>query len=697
MSPSYFGPGPLLQFVATSIGSSPLKPSRRIRSRSWLGIRFPRLSGWCGTLLLALVCCLELVPSASAQSITLLNESVTPSLVDSNDGNAVELGVKFRSDTSGYITALRFYKATTNTGTHVGHIWSSSGTLLASATFTSETGSGWQQVNFSTPIAVSANTTYIASYFAPSGHYSADVNAFAKTGIDNAPLHVLANGVDGPNGVYVYSSTAGFPTNSYQATNYWVDVVYTAAQSTSPAPSGYTIMKASATPSLVDSNDATPVEVGVKFRADSNGYVTGLRFYKASTNVGTHVGHIWSSSGTLLGSATFTSETGSGWQQVNFSTPIAVSANTTYIASYFAPSGHYSQDENFFATTGIDNPPLHALANGVDGSDGVYLYSSTSGFPANTYKSTNYWVDIVYTVAQSGTTNPQLTASPTTLSFGSVALNTATTQSLTLRSSGSSPVTVNSASISGATFSIVGATMPATLNPGQSMTLQVQFKPTATGSATGNLTISCNSTTGSTAVVSLSGTGTTANSQLTLSATTLSFGNVAVNSSTTQSLTLTSSGTSAVTVNAASITGSGFTLVGGSFPITLNPNQSTTLQVQFKPTAAGSVTGSLTVTSNSTNGSSAAVSLSGTGTATPHEVDLSWSAPGSSADPVAGYNVYRSTGGGAAQLINASVLTATSYVDSTVVSGSAYTYSVKSVDRSGVESAPSNQTTVTIP
>jgi hypothetical protein len=239
--------------------------------------------------------------------------------------------------------------------------------------------------------------------------------------------------------------------------------------------------------------------------------------------------------------------------------------------------------------------------------------------------------------------------------------------------------------------------MPATLNPGQSMTLQVQFKPTATGSATGNLTISSNSTTGSTAVVSLSGTGTTANSQLTLSATTLSFGNVAVNSSTTQSLTLTASGTSAVTVNAASITGSGFTLVGGSFPVTLNPNQSTTLQVQFKPTAAGSVTGSLTISSNSTNGSTAAVSLSGTGTATPHEVDLSWSAPASSADPVAGYNVYRSTGGGAEQLVNASVLTATSYVDSTVASGTTYTYSVKSVDSSGVESAPSNQTTVTIP
>jgi hypothetical protein len=456
-------------------------------------------------------------------------------------------------------------------------------------------------------------------------------------------------------------------------------------------------MKASATPTLVDSNDPNSVELGVKFRADSNGFVTGLRFYKASTNVGTHVGHIWSGAGLLLGSATFTSETGSGWQQVNFSTPIAVSANTTYIASYFAPSGHYSQDENYFATTGIDNPPLHALANGVDGSDGVYLYSSTPGFPANTYKSTNYWVDIVYTAAQSGITNPQLTASPTTLSFGSVALNTATTQSLTLTSSGTSPVTVNSASTTGSSFAMVAGSFPATLNPGQSLTLQVQFKPTVAGSATGQLTISSNSTSGSTAGVALSGTGTSANAQLSVNPVSLNFGSVALNTATTQSLTLTSTGTSSVTVNSASITGSGFTTVGGSFPVTLNQGQSLTLQVQFKPTVAGSATGQLTINSNSSSGSTTAVALSGTGASVPHQVNLTWTAPGSSPDPVAGYNIYRSTGSGSNQLMNSSRDVQNAYVDSTAVSGATYNYTVKSVDSSGIESAPSNQITVTIP
>ena len=293
--------------------------------------------------------------------------------------------------------------------------------------------------------------------------------------------------------------------------------------------------------------------------------------------------------------------------------------------------------------------------------------------------------------------NPQLTVSSTNLSFGSVTVNTAATQSLTLTSNGTSPVTVNSVSITGAGFTIVAGAFPVTLTPNQSVTLQVQFDPTATGSTTGQLTISSNSTTGGAAVVSLSGTGTAGNSQLTLGATSLSFGSVSVNSSATRSLTLTSTGTTPVTVNSAAITGAGFSIIGGSFPVTLNPTQVLTLQLQFEPTTAGALTGQITISSNSTSGSTAVVALSGTGTAVVHEVDLSWDAPTSSPNPVAGYNIYRSTEGGAAQLINSSVDTQASYVDSAVVSGTTYGYIVKSVDNNGVESVPSNQITVKIP
>jgi hypothetical protein len=229
------------------------------------------------------------------------------------------------------------------------------------------------------------------------------------------------------------------------------------------------------------------------------------------------------------------------------------------------------------------------------------------------------------------------------------------------------------------------------------VTLQVQFDPTTAGTVAGQLTISSNSTTGGTAVISLGGTGTAANPQLTIGSGSLSFGSVTVNTTTTQTLTLTSTGTSPVTVNSATITGAGFTIVGGSFPVTLNPMQTLTLQLQFAPTTTGALTGQITISSNSSSGSTAGVALSGTGTAAAHEVDLSWDAPASSPDPVAGYNIYRATGSGSFVLINSSPDSAVVYVDSTVVSGATYNYVVKAVDFSGVESIPSNQITLTIP
>ena len=156
------------------------------------------------------------------------------------------------------------------------------------------------------------------------------------------------------------------------------------------------IWPASATPSVLADSDTGSVELGVKFRSDVAGRITGLRFYKGTGNSGTHVAHLWSASGTLLASATFGSETASGWQQVSFSTPVNITANTTYVASYLAPNGHYSADTNYFAVNGFDRGVLHALSNSAGGGNGVYLYTSTGGFPNATWMSANYWVDVVF-------------------------------------------------------------------------------------------------------------------------------------------------------------------------------------------------------------------------------------------------------------------------------------------------------------
>ncbi len=152
-----------------------------------------------------------------------------------------------------------------------------------------------------------------------------------------------------------------------------------------------------AVPQVVDSGADQPVELGVKFRSDVAGTITGIRFYKSAANNGPHVGNLWTSTGTRLATATFTGETNSGWQQVNFATPVPISANTVYVASYHSNSGHYSIDSYYFsASSGEDNPPLHALSSSSSNGNGVFTYASNSAFPDDSWHSCNYWVDVVF-------------------------------------------------------------------------------------------------------------------------------------------------------------------------------------------------------------------------------------------------------------------------------------------------------------
>ena len=149
----------------------------------------------------------------------------------------------------------------------------------------------------------------------------------------------------------------------------------------------------SVVPAIAAFADNTPLELGVKFRADADGFIRGIRFYKGLGNGGVHIGKLYRSNGVLLGSVEFTDETATGWQTATFASPIAVRAGTTYVASYWAPQGRYSGDVGYFATA-RDFPPLRALATGDDGANGVFRVGG--GFPNQTYGATNYWVDVVY-------------------------------------------------------------------------------------------------------------------------------------------------------------------------------------------------------------------------------------------------------------------------------------------------------------
>ena len=352
-------------------------------------------------------------PTPIAGTISIWSPDTVPGTADQGDPSAIELGIKFTAEVDGEIAGIRYYKSAANSGTHTGSLWTSAGTLLATGTFTNETTSGWQQLIFATPVTITANTVYVASYHTNTGHYAGDVDYFATVGFDTPPLHALANGISGGNGVYSYGSMA-FPTNTYRSANYWVDVLFASAGSPTPTPTPLatppagrlSIWSTDAVPGIADQSDASAIELGVKFTAEVDGVLAGIRYYKSAANVGTHTGSLWTSDGTLLASGTFVNETLAGWQQLMFAEPVPISANTVYVASYHTNAGHYAGDADYFAGAGIDNPPLHALANGISGGNGVYVYGA-SAFPTNAFRSTNYWVDVVFTsTATPGTPTP---------------------------------------------------------------------------------------------------------------------------------------------------------------------------------------------------------------------------------------------------------------------------------------------------
>jgi hypothetical protein len=302
--------------------------------------------------------------------------------------------MRFTSSISGYATGVRFFKASTNKGLHVGNLWASNGTNLAEVVFTNETKSGWQIAYFASPVAITANGIYVISYHAPLGHNAADDGSFT-TPANNLPLQALADGQHGPNGVYKYGPS-GFPATGSAATNYWVDVIFnTSATIGTAIPVSF--WAPNAAPKRPPAPSSLPAELGLRFMSQVPGYITGLRFYKSAKNLGKHTGYLWTASGTLLASVTFTNESAKGWQQANFPAPMAIDANTVYVVSYWSPKGYYADDTGYFATSGVTNQMLYAPPDGQYGPNGSY--TANNAFPASSSSASNHWVDVVFTSA----------------------------------------------------------------------------------------------------------------------------------------------------------------------------------------------------------------------------------------------------------------------------------------------------------
>jgi hypothetical protein len=157
-------------------------------------------------------------PPATGQS---LFTTQTPALVNMSDGANVnyELGMRFTATAAGQIKAIRFYKASSETGTHTGKIYSAGGQVLASVAFTNETASGWQTQNLTSPLSIAANTEYTVSVNTGNTYYVTTDSGLASQ-VSNGYLKsvVGANGVYGPVG--------SKPTQSWQNSNYFRDVVF---------------------------------------------------------------------------------------------------------------------------------------------------------------------------------------------------------------------------------------------------------------------------------------------------------------------------------------------------------------------------------------------------------------------------------------------------------------------------------------
>jgi len=246
--------------------------------------------------------------------------------------------------------------------------------------------------------------------------------------------------------------------------------------------------------------------------------------------------------------------------------------------------------------------------------------------------------------------------------------------------------------VTGTGFGMSGLTAPMTIAAGASTNFTVSFQPTATGAVTGNISISSN-VSNSPLSVPLTGTGVAATLTLSANPASLAFGNVTVGTTTTQNDQLTNTGNAPVNITTVSASGTGFSVTGGSNTI-LAPNQSVTVMVSFNPQAAGSASGTITVSSNAP---ALNISLSGTGTApVQHSVSLAWD-PSPSTN-VASYVVYRRTGAsGSFSKVGSTSNTVTTFTDTTVQGGQTYFYQVTCIDSNNLESNADGPVTATTP
>ncbi len=294
-----------------------------------------------------------------------------------------------------------------------------------------------------------------------------------------------------------------------------------------------------------------------------------------------------------------------------------------------------------------------------------------------------------------------LEVTPSTISFGSAVVGQPNSQSVKLSNAGNAPVTLTGVVASGAGLAVTGFSGSTMLSPGTSIILGVQLTPKTSGKLSGSVSILSQIASLDMSLPVTAEVGT-ADLAIKIGPASINFGALASGKTATQSVTLSNTGNADLTISRISLSGSAFSLSGGGVPMQLTSGQSTAVNVEFDPKAAGSYTGALTVDSNAAT-STVIVNLSGSLTVPPttspvgaHYVGLAWDA--SSSSSISGYNVYRGASEqGPFAKLNKVLVGGLSYTDDSVNAGDTYYYVTTAVNAQGEESPFSNIAKASIP
>ncbi|WP_086735897.1 DUF4082 domain-containing protein [Erythrobacter colymbi] len=324
-----------------------------------------------------------------------LLDGQTPANPDATDNQPYELGTLVQAQTDGVITHLRFFRATSEPGSHIGRVWSAdTGEELAQVEFYRESPAGWQIATLRTPVVLRAGQRVIISVNS-NGYFPISPGAFAQP--------ITRGGLIGLNGLFGPQGAA--PSSSYNQSSYFVDAVFRAgtAAGTTQAGAGSELCVTNPTgavelsslfadlqPANPDATDNKPYELGTVVTPTSDGQVTQVRFYKAASETGAHIGRIWSATtGAQLAQVAFQNETASGWQVATLDTPLELRAGDRIVVSV-------NSNSHFPISVGGLSAPL-ARGYLATPSDGVpSLFGPPGALPTNSFENSNYFVDLVY-------------------------------------------------------------------------------------------------------------------------------------------------------------------------------------------------------------------------------------------------------------------------------------------------------------